>query len=70
LNRELLTRLQNSGEAYPSNAVVRGRFALRVCVVNFRTSLEDVEALLPIVVRMGEELDGALRPESLRVRAG
>lgn len=69
LNRELLTRLQNSGEAYPSNAVVRGRFALRVCIVNFRTSLEDVEALLPIVVRMGEELDGPLRPESLRARA-
>ena len=62
LNQELLTRLQGSGEAYLSNAVIHGKFALRACIVNFRTSLEDVEALLPIVVRMGRELDTALRP--------
>ena len=61
LNRELLTRLQNSGEAYPSNAVVNGKFALRACIVNFRTTLEDVEALLPIVVRIGKEADAELR---------
>jgi aromatic-L-amino-acid/L-tryptophan decarboxylase len=63
LNRELLARLQNSGEAYLSNAVIHGKFALRACIVNFRTSLEDVEALPPIVVRMGKELDLALRPQ-------
>ncbi|MGA7343108.1 MAG: aminotransferase class V-fold PLP-dependent enzyme [Terracidiphilus sp.] len=61
LNRELLTRLQNSGEAYLSNAVIHGKFALRACIVNFRTSLEDVEALLPLAVEMGAELDAALR---------
>lgn len=67
LNLELLTRLQNSGEAYLSNAVIHSRFALRACIVNFRTSLADVEALLPIVVRIGNELDAALRPQSLPV---
>ncbi len=66
LNLELLTRLQNSGEAYLSNAVIHSRFALRACIVNFRTTLADVEALLPIVVRIGKELDAALRPQSLR----
>lgn len=64
LNRELLTRLQTSGEAYLSNAVVDGKFALRACIVNFRTSAADVEALLPLVVRLGEEADTALRPVS------
>lgn len=63
LNRELLTRLQNSGEAYLSNAVIKGKFALRACIVNFRTKLEDVEALLPLVVRIGTEVDQALRPD-------
>jgi len=29
-----------------SNAVVNGKFGLRACIVNFRTSLEDVEAVL------------------------
>ena len=57
LNLELLTRLQAGGEAYLSNAVVHGKFALRACIVNFRTSLADIEALLPIVVRMGKALD-------------
>jgi hypothetical protein len=37
----------------------------RVCIVNFRTSLADVEALLPLVVRMGNELDSTLRPGTL-----
>ncbi len=64
LNLELLTRLQQSGEAYLSNAVVNGKFALRACIVNFRTSLSDVKALPPIVVRMGRELDAQLRPQS------
>jgi aromatic-L-amino-acid/L-tryptophan decarboxylase len=65
LNLELLTRLQSSGEAYLSNAVIEGKFALRACIVNFRTSLADVEALLPIVVRMGRELDATLRAGNL-----
>jgi glutamate/tyrosine decarboxylase-like PLP-dependent enzyme len=66
LNVELLTRLQSSGKVYLSNAVVHGKFAMRVCIVNFRTSLADVEALLPIVVDMGKELDESLRPAASR----
>jgi aromatic-L-amino-acid/L-tryptophan decarboxylase len=66
LNRELLTRLQNSGEAYLSNAVIHGKFALRACIVNFRTSPEDLDALLPLIVRLGKEVDSALRPQGIR----
>jgi len=66
LNTELLTHLQNSGEAYVSNAVIDGKFTLRACLVNFRTSLEDIEALPEIVLRMGHELDAELRPEALK----
>jgi glutamate/tyrosine decarboxylase-like PLP-dependent enzyme len=69
LNLELLTRLQASGEAYLSNAVVHGRFALRACIVNFRTSLADVEALLPIVVRIGKAVDLELRQDNLQTEA-
>jgi len=65
LNRELLTRLQQGGEAYLSNAIVGTKYALRACIVNFRTTLEDVEALLPIVVRLGKEVDGSMRPTSV-----
>jgi aromatic-L-amino-acid decarboxylase len=68
LNTELLTRLQNSGEAYISNAVIDGRFALRACIVNFRTSLADIEALPEIVLRIGREVDAELRPERLNIK--
>jgi len=61
LNTEVLNRLQKSGEVIVSNAVVEGTFLLRACVVNFRTSLEDIEALPGIVIRIGREVDAALR---------
>jgi aromatic-L-amino-acid/L-tryptophan decarboxylase len=63
LNRELLTALQNSGEVYLSNAVVDSKFALRACIVNFRTSLADIDALPPLTVRLGRQLDATLRPD-------
>lgn len=65
LNRVLLERLQAGGEAFVSNAVLDGRFVLRACVVNFRTTLDDVEALPEIVVRLGREVDAETRPASL-----
>ena len=68
LNTELLTRLQNSGDAYLSNAVINGKFVLRACIVNFRTSLADIEALPEIVLRIGREVDTALRPAELKIQ--
>ena len=62
LNEELLHRLKTSGEVFVSNAVVRGTFLLRACIVNFRTTLAHIEALPAIFVRHGEEADRALRP--------
>lgn len=66
LNQELLTRLQKGGQVYVSNAVVEGKFLLRACVVNFRTSQADIDDLPGIVARVGRELDVAMRPPQLR----
>lgn len=57
LNEALLERIQGSGEAFVSNAVVDGRYLLRACIVNFHTSEVDVDALPGIVVRFGREVD-------------
>ena len=62
LNEVLLDRVQRSGEAFVSNAVVHGRYVLRACIVNFHTGPHDVEALLEIVTRFGRELDRERRP--------
>jgi glutamate/tyrosine decarboxylase-like PLP-dependent enzyme len=69
LNREILERLQHGGEAFVSNAILDGRFVMRACIVNFRTTLDDVEALPAIVARIGREVDAGLRPAGLRAAA-
>jgi glutamate/tyrosine decarboxylase-like PLP-dependent enzyme len=66
LNEELVNRLQASGEAFVSNAVVDGNYVLRACIVNFRTGLADIEALPEIVIHLGRAVDAGLRPKELR----
>jgi aromatic-L-amino-acid decarboxylase len=61
VNEALLDAIQRGGEAFVSNAVVAGRYALRACIVNFHTSQDDVEAIPGIVVRLGRELDARMR---------
>ena len=60
LNQDLLSRVERSGEAFLSQAMVNGRFALRACIVNFRTSLTDIEALLPMLARHGHQAQRTL----------
>ncbi len=59
LNQQLLSRLEAGGQAFVSNAIIGGRFALRLCIVNFRTSSEDIRALPELVRSLGRELDGS-----------
>ena len=61
LNTELLARLQHEGKVYVSNAVINGVFALRACVVNFRTSSADIRAVVDATVEAGRSLDRELR---------
>ena len=65
LNQELLNQLQAGGEVFVSNAVVEGKYVLRVCIVNFRTTLNDIKALPEIVIRVGRKLDADMRPDHI-----
>ncbi|AHG92682.1 Pyridoxal-dependent decarboxylase (plasmid) [Gemmatirosa kalamazoonensis] len=56
LNARLMTELQLGGRVFPSNAVIDGRFALRACIVNFRTEAADIDALVDQAVATGEAL--------------
>jgi aromatic-L-amino-acid/L-tryptophan decarboxylase len=48
-NERILEALQHDGRVYLSNATVGGRFALRACITNFRTTRADVELVLTVV---------------------
>jgi glutamate/tyrosine decarboxylase-like PLP-dependent enzyme len=58
LNEALLNDLQRNGEVFLSNAVIDGKYCLRACIVNFRTSEKDIEDIIQIVVRNGRRTIG------------
>lgn len=66
LNEQLMTKLQLDGRAYCSNAVLRGRFTLRACIVNFRTEATEIDRLLDVAAEIGARVDHDLRPKDLR----
>jgi len=65
LNTTLLAELQKGGRVFLSNAVVDGEYLLRACVVNFRTTIKDIEEIPTIVADAGKRLDQVMRPKSL-----
>ena len=61
LNQRLLAAIEKSGEAFISNAVIAGKYALRFCIVNFRASTGDIEAMPQLLVRLGRQAHAELR---------
>ncbi|MGB3329808.1 MAG: pyridoxal-dependent decarboxylase [Thermomicrobiales bacterium] len=49
LNRAALDDVQLGGEAFLSGTMVDGHFALRACIVNPRSTLADIDALIVII---------------------
>lgn len=60
LNESLMMELQLGGRVFPSNAVIDGRFALRACIVNFRTEVREMNLLLQEAVDAGRALHARL----------
>jgi aromatic-L-amino-acid/L-tryptophan decarboxylase len=56
LNRALLERLQLGGDAFLTSTELRGRFVLRACIVNYRSTRQDIDRMLKAVRRIGGEL--------------
>ncbi len=66
LNRAVVERMQLGGEAFVSNALLRGRYVLRSCVVNIHTRASDMAVVADVSARLGRELDATMRPVALR----
>ena len=67
LNRRLLEAIEKSGEAFISNAVISGKYALRFCIVNFRASTGDIEAMPPLVAGLGGRIHAELRSSAASI---
>jgi glutamate/tyrosine decarboxylase-like PLP-dependent enzyme len=59
VNRQIVNRLVGDGSFFLAPTVLKGRTALRVCIVNFRTREEDLIFLLDECERLGREILGA-----------
>lgn len=53
LNQAILNQMEASGAFFMSNAVLDGKFVLRMCIVNFRTRAADIEAIPAYVRELG-----------------
>lgn len=49
LNTRIMLTIQRGGQAYVSNATIQGRFALRACITNFRTTPADIDKTLDLI---------------------
>ena len=56
LNRTILETLVAEGRFYMSPTTLDGRYALRVCIVNFRTTERDIDLLIDEILRLGSVL--------------
>jgi aromatic-L-amino-acid decarboxylase len=55
-NAAILKRVLQRGHVYLSNATLRGKFCLRACVVNHRTTADDVDSVIPEVLAAAKGL--------------
>ena len=51
-NLALLKRIVARGKVYLSNAELKGKFCLRACIVNHRTTEADIDAVVPEVLEV------------------
>jgi aromatic-L-amino-acid decarboxylase len=70
LNEALLLALQQEGRVFVSNARVRGRFALRACLVNYRTSGDDLDLLVQRTQALGRIVTAHPGGQPTTVRRG
>ncbi|HEV7796812.1 MAG TPA: pyridoxal-dependent decarboxylase [Pyrinomonadaceae bacterium] len=57
LNTNIMNAVQRGGRAYLSSATLGGKFALRACVTNFRTTRADIDQTLEIIRDAARELE-------------
>jgi glutamate/tyrosine decarboxylase-like PLP-dependent enzyme len=60
LNTRVMQAVQAGGDAFLTQTTLRGRFALRACVLHYGTTEADVVALLDAVRQAGARLAGEL----------
>lgn len=56
LNADLVVALQESGIAAPSTTTINGQLAIRAAIVNHRTTVSDIDALIDTTLELGSRI--------------
>ncbi len=63
LNRGIQDAIVGEGTAMMSSTRLRGRYSLRLCILNFRSTRDDVAAVIERIVALGQEHAAERGPE-------
>jgi glutamate/tyrosine decarboxylase-like PLP-dependent enzyme len=55
VNGDIVADIQESGIAAPSTTILDGRLAIRAAIVNHRTDICDIDALISAVLKFGAQ---------------
>jgi aromatic-L-amino-acid/L-tryptophan decarboxylase len=58
VNAAIVADLHESGIAAPSTTTIAGRLAIRAAIINHRTEIQDIDALIAAVLRLGQSRCG------------
>jgi glutamate/tyrosine decarboxylase-like PLP-dependent enzyme len=61
VNRNIVVDIQQSGIAAPSTTMLDGRLAIRAAIVNHRTGICDIDALISAALEFGGQRSGVDR---------
>ena len=56
-NASVLKRVVDRGRVYLSNATLHGKFCLRACIVNHRTTDADIDSVIPEILTAAREVE-------------
>jgi len=59
-NRKLLEKIIRSKKLFLSSTLLNGRFVIRVCILSFRTHLNEAKDAFHVITSMAKELEKEL----------
>jgi aromatic-L-amino-acid decarboxylase len=67
MTQRILEQVQISGIAVPSQGIINGRFAIRVCITNHRTTRQDLDMLIDAIMSEGKIVASEFRARAQAV---
>jgi len=68
INADIVIALQESGIVAPSSTTLQGQLAIRAAIVNHRTTMSDIDALVEATLAFGEIIETTLKLSAINLK--